>query len=116
MDNIQFLFLVDLISEDLQKQDTQMRKCISPAELICLTLRYLATGETFRSLEFQFRISRRIISEAVIDVSNAIIKKLSRYLSTPKTTEEWLQISKKLNLEPVKVISAFQNCKYLKST
>ena len=39
------MFLVDLLSEDLQKEDTFMRKYVSPPELNCLTLR--ATGETF---------------------------------------------------------------------
>ena len=58
MSNDQFLYLVDKMSEDLQKQDTVLRNCISPEELTCLALRYLATRETFRSLEFQFRISK----------------------------------------------------------
>ena len=97
MNNEQFLFLVELMAEDLQKHDTMMRKCISPEELTCLALRYLATGETFRSLEFQFRISRVRISQAVIEVSEAITNKLSNYLKTSKSEVEWLEISRKFN-------------------
>ena len=98
MNNSQFMFLVDLLSEDLQKEDTLMRKCVSPPELICLTLRYLATGETFRSLEFQFRLSRKRISEAVSEVCDVIIKKLGlKYLKTPKTEAEWTEIAHKFN-------------------
>ena len=47
-----------------------------------MALRFLATGETFRSLEFQFRISRARISEAAIEVSEAIVKALNNYLNT----------------------------------
>ena len=47
-----------------------------------MDLRFLATGETFRSLEFQFRISRARISEAAIEVSEAIVKALNNYLNT----------------------------------
>ena len=35
---------------------------ISPDERLALTLKYLATGESFRSLSFQFRISRVAVS------------------------------------------------------
>ena len=98
MNNVQFLYLVDLLSNDLQKEDTQMRKCISPEEMVCLTLRYLATGETFRSLEFQFRISRKVVFNAIITTVNALVKVLgSKYLSTPKTESKWLEISNKFN-------------------
>ena len=52
MNNNQFLYLVGLMSPDLQKQDTKMRDCVSVEELTCLVLRFLATGRTYRSLEF----------------------------------------------------------------
>ena len=38
-----------------------MRECISHEERCCFTLRYLARGESFRSLEYQFRISDKAI-------------------------------------------------------
>ena len=95
MHNEQFLYLVDQMKEGLQKQDTPLRECITPEELTCVVLRFFATGETFRSLEFQFRISRARISEAVVEVSEAIVKALSNYLNTPKSKEEWIEISKK---------------------
>ena len=88
MNNNKFLYLVGLMSPDLQKQDTKMRDCISVEELTCLVLHFLATGETYRSLEFQFRISRSRISEAVIEVSKAIKKSLGGYLKTHKSEAE----------------------------
>ena len=37
-------------------------KVITASERLAVTLRFLATGETYRSLSFQFRISRAAIS------------------------------------------------------
>ena len=46
--------------------------------------------ESFRSLEFQFRVC---ISEIVFDITRATIKDLSsEYLTTPNATERWLDI------------------------
>ena len=43
----------------LKKQDTLMRKAISPSEqLSAVCLRFLATGESYTSLQYQFHISK----------------------------------------------------------
>lgn len=52
VDKSQFEFLVEKSLYSLAKKETQMRECIKPDEMVCLTLRYLASGESFRSLEF----------------------------------------------------------------
>ena len=88
--------LVHLLSPLLLKKDTNMRECIKPKEMCCVTLRYLASGESFRSLEYQFRISKKAISYMVQEVSLAIIKTLGKeYLKAPNTTEEWINIAEK---------------------
>ena len=51
-----------------------MRTPISPGERLAVTLRYLATGETFSSLESQFRISRTAISEIIFEVGNLTVQ------------------------------------------
>ena len=63
MDKEKFNDLVGRISIHIQRQDTSMRAAISPGERLAVTLRYLTTGETFSSLESQFRISRTAISK-----------------------------------------------------
>ncbi|XP_057310556.1 uncharacterized protein LOC130648520 [Hydractinia symbiolongicarpus] len=81
------------------EQDTNMRECIKPEEMCCLTLRYLASGESFRSLEFQFRIGKRTISSIILEVYMTIIEELRiEYLTTPNTEDAWLDISKKFLL------------------
>ena len=98
MDRAHYEYLVEKLRPSLAKQDTNMRECIKPDEICCVMLRYLATGESFRSLEFQFRISRKAISYIVYDVAVAIIDIFGKdYLQTPNTTEKCLEISEKFS-------------------
>ena len=62
---------------------------IVPVKRRALRLRFLATGESFRSLHFQFSISRPAISYIVAEVCEAIPKKLG-----PSSEQERLQIVK----------------------
>lgn len=96
MDFAHFEKIVGFLSEKLYKQDTVMRESIKPAEMCSLAIRYLATGESFRSLEFQFRISRHSISRIVMEVCQALYEIMGpKYLATPKSQEDWLKISEK---------------------
>ena len=100
MDFEHFSKIVDLLSERLHRKDTVMRECVKPAEMCCLAIRYLATGESFHSLEFQFRMSRVTISKIVIEVCQALYEVMGPiYLSTPKTQEEWLKLSEKFEVQ-----------------
>ena len=44
-----FKHLLSIIAPSIQKQETKMRKPISPAERLVLTLRYLVTNEALHS-------------------------------------------------------------------
>ena len=91
----QFIEICNYVSPLIIKEDTNMRKSISPKKRLALTLRFLATGESFRSLEYQFRINRKAISYIVEDVCVALISTLSsKYLKFPSSPEEWLAIEK----------------------
>ena len=67
-----FQELVRATEPKIIKQETCMRKSIEPSERVALAVRYLATGETFQSLSFQFRIGKTTISEIVMEVCAAI--------------------------------------------
>ncbi|XP_058122824.1 uncharacterized protein LOC131264559 [Anopheles coustani] len=75
--------------------DPNMRKAITPQERLMITLRYLATGETFTSLQYLFRVSRHSIGNIVKEVCTCINNELRDYVKLPSTQEEWLAISKK---------------------
>ena len=44
--------LLELVRPFIIKQDTNMRDAISPADRLSITLRFLATGNTFEDLKF----------------------------------------------------------------
>ena len=63
-------------------------------ERLVLKIRFLATGETFRSLSFQFRIGYNTIPYIVKGVTEAIVKYVGKdYIKIPSSTNEWLRIS-----------------------
>lgn len=72
----QFDNLLALVSLHIEKKDTVMRKSISASERLILTLRYLATGDNFRSLQYIFRIPHNTISSIIPEVLDAIYKVL----------------------------------------
>ena len=51
-------------------------KPISPEERLTLAIRYLATGESFQSLSYQFRISLNAVSYIIKGCCKAIVEKL----------------------------------------
>ena len=69
-------------------------KVISAAERLTLVIRFLATGEIFHSLSFQFRIVVVTVSCIVKSVCAVIIQCLSpTHMKVPSTDEEWLEIA-----------------------
>ena len=94
MTKSQFRALVDRIARHIAKKDTVMRSSIKADERLAVTLRYLATGETFKSLEYNFRISRTTISYIVFECCSVLFKTLApEFLKTPDSEEEWSLIA-----------------------
>ena len=98
MDVIHFNRLVMFVEPLITKEDTSMREAIPPAERVALTLQFLATGESFHSLLFQFRISRQAISYIVEELCDAIAQVIGeRFMQVPSSREDWLLISTLFN-------------------
>ena len=92
----QFIELTEMIAPTVSKTDTVMRKAICLKQRLALTLRFLATGESFRTLEYQFRSSRKAISYIIDEVCKAIVTVLAgTYLKFPSCQEVWKNIEKK---------------------
>lgn len=85
--------LLGMVKPLLEKRDTPMRNAISPAEQLAVTLRFLATGESYSSLQYQFRINKGTLSLLVPKVCKAISTVLTTYIVCPSTEDEWLEIS-----------------------
>ena len=69
-----FLFkeLIELTGPSITKETTNMRLPIAPDEKLAVTLRFLATGESYESLQYQFRIHCTTIGRFVPLVCKAI--------------------------------------------
>ncbi|XP_067208135.1 putative nuclease HARBI1 isoform X1 [Linepithema humile] len=86
--------LVEMVTPFIQRQNTNMRECISPRDRLSLTLRFVATGEAYRSLEYSMRIPTCKISRIIPETSRVIYEVLRKdYLKTPSTIEEWTEIA-----------------------
>lgn len=68
--------LYNLIKNDIEKQETYLREAISAKHRLIITLRLLATGESFRSLRYTFRIGQSTISNIIPEVCETIYKNL----------------------------------------
>lgn len=68
----QFDELLEMVDEMCSKQDTTMRMAIPVTTKLEITLRYLATGDSFKSLEYLFRVPETTISRFLPHVLTAI--------------------------------------------
>lgn len=72
MSSEDFEFLLTKISPLIEKQNTTCRESIPPKIRLAVTLRFLATGDSYRSLHYLFKISSQIISKIVPEVCLAL--------------------------------------------
>jgi hypothetical protein len=72
MDADSFNELLTLVQPDITRQDTRMRDSIDAAQRLVITLRFLETGETFKSLQYLFRVSNVTIDRIVPETCTAI--------------------------------------------
>ncbi|XP_033978140.1 protein ALP1-like isoform X2 [Trematomus bernacchii] len=86
--------LEELITPIIRRQNTNYRDCISVGTRLMVTLRLLATGESFKSLSYQFRVGVSTIRQFVPETCTAIYEVLKeKYLKCPDTVEEWQKVA-----------------------
>ena len=83
----------------LARQATNYRAPISVGEKLALTIRYLATGESYTSLSCQFRVGRSTISKFLPEVCRAIQDEFTReHLKCPTTPDEWKELEREFRI------------------
>lgn len=80
-----FEYLLQKISPIIAKQDTDWRDAISARIRLAVTLRYLATGDSYKSLHHLFKISTQIISKIIPEVCSALIEVLKDLVKVNKS-------------------------------
>nr|CAI5840130.1 unnamed protein product [Callosobruchus analis] len=85
----QFEEIHEFIQSDIHKKDTTFRRAISTKERLAICLRFLATGSSFRSLGFNYRMGFSTVREIVQDVCDAIWKKMGPIHMPKPTTAMW---------------------------
>lgn len=94
MDPALFNELMARLGPRLTKKDTWYRKALHPGLKLAFTLRHLATGDSYHSLMYGFRVAHNTISLAVKDVCRAIEAEYARELiPVPTTAAEWRAIA-----------------------
>ena len=65
-----------------------MQKALEPGLRLAITLRYLATGDSYTSLQYEFRVAHSTISFVMPETCKAIIQEyideMMRYPCTPE--------------------------------
>ncbi|KAB0801573.1 hypothetical protein PPYR_03759 [Photinus pyralis] len=71
-----FLKLLSKIEHYISKEDTVMRDCIPAKHKLMITLRYLASGETYRNLMYSTRVHESTIAQFIPEVCRVIYSTL----------------------------------------
>ncbi|XP_026316170.1 putative nuclease HARBI1 [Hyposmocoma kahamanoa] len=93
MNSSEFEYLQNLIGAKIGKRDTTFRKSVSVTERLAVTLRFLATGSSYKSLGNVFKLSDQVISIIVPEVCEALNEVLKEYIQIPTTPQEWLHVA-----------------------
>lgn len=86
--------IVERVTPHIKKQTTWWRDPLEPGLRVAITLRFLATGDSYMTLQYSFRVSHNTISGIVPETCRAIVAEYgSEELRTPQTQAEWLQVA-----------------------
>ncbi|KAG5888011.1 hypothetical protein JTB14_007130 [Gonioctena quinquepunctata] len=80
MSVLKFKELLELVTLLIQKKDTKFREAIPSKTKLEITLRYLATGDSFKSLAYLFRVPHNTISVFVPEVLSGIYGVLQQFI------------------------------------
>ncbi|KAL2096773.1 hypothetical protein ACEWY4_005980 [Coilia grayii] len=85
--------LLARVGPRIAKMDTPFRKAIGPAQRLAICLRYLATGNSFATIAFSYRVGHCTVGRVVREVAAVIWDVLlPDYMPAP-STEDWRAIA-----------------------
>ncbi|XDV25558.1 hypothetical protein PO909_029458, partial [Leuciscus waleckii] len=93
LDRTQFDVLLRRVGPLICKDNTRFRRAISPGERLAICLRFLATGDSYRSIAFSYRVGHSTVAGIVAEVLKAIWDSMVEdYMPVP-STEDWRDIA-----------------------
>lgn len=81
-----FETLLQYITLSIEKQNTIMRDALPARLKLQITLRYLASGDSFASLQFLYRVPKCTISKFLPEVCDSIFSVLKNYIKISNYT------------------------------
>lgn len=81
------------VTTRLTKRDTNYRSSLAPGLKLAITVRYMATGNSYHSLSYSFRVPHNTISCVVKEVSAAIVAEYEgEVFDFPSTPQRWCRV------------------------
>ena len=81
------------ITAEFQRDRTLMRDPVSPGVKLAVTLRHLATGDSYTTLQYAFRVASLTIEKFVPEVWDAITRAYrDQVMRCPTLSEDWLLV------------------------
>jgi hypothetical protein len=94
MEPMMFDELLHRVGARIEKVDTHFRRALSPGLKLALTIRHLASGDNYPSLQYDFRVSRFTITKIIPDVCQAVVQEYKdELIICPTTPEEWAPLA-----------------------
>ena len=74
---------------------SEKREPIGPSERLCVTLRYLVTGDAQSTMPLSYGISKTSVSRIIKETTDALWKVLSEreFFKAPSSEKEWVEIA-----------------------
>ncbi|XP_071503284.1 putative nuclease HARBI1 [Diadema antillarum] len=86
--------VVQRLTPRLTEQDTNYRASLEPGLKVAITLRHLASGNTYRNMQYAWRVPHNTISVVVRRVVKAIIEEYTdELLFCPTTEQGWRDLA-----------------------
>ena len=101
-----FMDILHRVGPRIRKSHTNFRPPLEPGLKIAITLRYSASGNTYKSLSYGFCVAHNTISLFIPQTCKAIIQEYSEvHMKCPKNPEQWKEVATKFSK-----LWNFQNC------
>ena len=82
--------ILQRVGPRIKKVDTNFRRALEPGLKLAITIRHLASGDKYPTLQYDFRVSRLTITKIIPEVCQAIVAEFKEEIIPCPTTEaEW---------------------------